>query len=79
MDVYFGCRDWDGIRIEEGEEFSSLIEKLLKADRLIVDTDCESPDVSLVAYLARLLDLKVYWVGSKEPRGQLRRFVSGRI
>ncbi len=79
MDAYFGCGDWEGIRIEEGEDFSSLVSKLLRADRLIVDTDCDSPDASLIAYVARLLDLKVYWVGKRGPRGQLRRLVTGRL
>ena len=79
MDVYYGCGKWEGPTIEEGEDLKSVVRKILAAERLILDTDCDSPDLSLLAYIARLLDREVLWVGEREPRGLLKRLVSGRL
>ncbi len=79
MDVYYGCKEWEGLSIEEGEDLRSIVKKILIAERLVLDTDCDSPDLSLLAYIARLLDKEVLWTGEREPRGLLRRLVSGKL
>ncbi len=68
----------DAVQIETDLGVKEVIKVLLSVDCLVVEGGCNDPDASLVAFLARLLDKKVYWVGRK-PHGLLSSLTSGKL
>ncbi len=71
-----GCRELkEGIPIRTDEGWEGVVRILLSVDALVVDGECMHPDASLVAFLARLMDREVYWIG-RRPRGLLAGLVT---
>ncbi len=68
----------DVIYIDVNSSFSDIIEKLVSLDCFIVSGKCNDPDISLVAFLARLLDKEVCWTGER-PKGLLSYLVTGKL
>ncbi len=68
----------DGVPIETDKGWKDVVRTILSVDSVVIDGGCYDPDTSLVAFLARLLDKEVYWVGQK-PRGLLAKLVTGRF
>ncbi len=68
----------DGIPIETDRGWEEVIRTILSVDSLVIDGGCSDPDTSLIAFLARLLDKEVYWVGQR-PKGLLAKLVTGRF
>lgn len=68
----------EGVPIDVGKGLEEVIKTLMIVDSLVVDGDCRDPDTSLIAFLARLMDKRVYWTG-KRPNGLLAELVTGRL
>ncbi len=67
-----------GIPIETDGEWEGVIRTILSVDSVVIDGGCSDPDASLIAFLARLLDREVYWMGQR-PEGLLAKLVTGRL
>ena len=52
----------------------SLVKDILRVDFVVVGTECGGENASLIAFLAKLLGKKVYWVG-RRPEGILGSLV----
>ncbi len=68
----------DVIYIDVNSGFSDIIRKLISLDCFVVSEKCKDPDISLVAFLARLLDKEVCWIGER-PKGLLSYLVTGKL
>ena len=64
------------INIDTSRGFDEVVRELLSIDCLVVSENCIDPDISLLAFLARLLDKKVCWVGEEEPRGLISHLIT---
>ncbi|MDK2372548.1 MAG: hypothetical protein QI197_04140 [Candidatus Korarchaeota archaeon] len=68
----------DGVPIETDKGWEEVVKTILSVDSVVIDGGCSDPDTSLIAFLARLLDKEVYWVGQR-PGGLLAKLVTGRF
>ncbi len=69
----------DAVDIDTSYGFNDIIKKLLSIDCLVISRRCNDSDTSLVAFLARLLDKKVCWIGEDEPRGLLSHLITEKL
>jgi len=79
--VLSGCgpSDVSSVVIDtDKEDIKEIIAKILSIDYFVVDGECRHPDISLLAFLVRILGKEVYWV-NKEPKGLLGKLSSGKL